>query len=149
MNGRLDTLQAAILLAKLERFDWEVQNRREIGARYTSLLNSALTPHSAVITPVIAEGNTCVYVQYTLRTKNRDTLSAHLEEQGIPSAIYYPKCLHEQPAFAFCGYKRGVFPVAEKASREVISSPLHPDLAEAEQDRTEWLPRSGSSWFDD
>ena len=135
MNGRLDTLQAAILLAKFESFEWEVERRLEIGARYTTLLNAARTPQSSVVTPVIAEGNTSVYAQYTIRTQNRDSLAAHLKEQGIPAAVYYPKCLHEQPAFAFCGYKWGDFPESEQASREVLSLPMHPYLQEAEQER--------------
>ncbi|MFH1215332.1 MAG: DegT/DnrJ/EryC1/StrS family aminotransferase [Pseudomonadota bacterium] len=134
MNGRMDTLQAAILLAKLERFDWEVQRRQEIGARYTTLINAARTLQS-VLTPVLAEGNTSVYAQYTIRTQNRDSLAAYLKEQSIPTAVYYPKCLHEQPAFAFCGYKWGDFPESEQASREVLSLPMHPYLTENEQER--------------
>jgi UDP-2-acetamido-2-deoxy-ribo-hexuluronate aminotransferase len=79
-------------------------------------------------------GNTHVYAQYTIRIPNRDALAAKLKEQGIPTAVYYPKCLHEQPVFASCG-KWGDFPVAEKASREVLSLPMHPFLSEADQDR--------------
>ncbi len=138
MNGRLDTLQAAILLAKLDRFDWEVQQRQEIGARYTKLLNSVLSPQFlalGVTLPHIVEGNTCVYAQYTIRVQNRDTLAAHLKEQGVPATVYYPKCLHEQPAFAFCGYEWGGFPESEKASRNVLSLPMHPYLSEVDQDR--------------
>lgn len=134
MNGRLDTLQAAILLAKFESFAWEVKRRLEIGARYTTLINAASTLQPSVVTPVIAEGNTSVYAQYTIRTQNRDSLAAYLKEQGIPAAVYYPKCLHEQPAFAFCGYKWGDFPASEKASREVLSLPMHPYLTEADQE---------------
>lgn len=140
MNGRLDTLQAAILLAKLERFDWEVQRRREIGDRYTHRI-SACCPR--VIPPRTVEGNTSVYAQYTIRTGNRDALAEHLKKGNIPSAVYYPKCLHEQPAFAFCGYEWGDFPEAEKASREVLSLPMHPDLAEEAQDR---IVKTVSTW---
>lgn len=139
MNGRFDTLQAAILLAKLPSFDWEVQRRQEIGARYTSIINKAFSPelstHSSVLTPHIEVSNTSVYAQYTIRVQNRDALAALLKQQGIPAAIYYPKCLHEQSAFDFCGYKWGDFPEAEKASREVLSLPMHPFLNEADQDR--------------
>lgn len=138
MNGRFDTIQAAILLAKLEHFDWEVQRRQEVGARYTELLNadcSSLPSIPSITPPQIAEGNTCVYAQYTIRAANRDALAAHLKQQGIPTAVYYPKCLHEQPAFSFCGYVWGDFPVAEKASREVLSLPMHPFLNQADQDR--------------
>jgi UDP-2-acetamido-2-deoxy-ribo-hexuluronate aminotransferase len=133
MNGRLDTIQAAILLAKFESFAWEVQRRQEIGARYTTLLNAVFGLPPSAFTPAVAAGNTSVYAQYTIRLQNRDALAAHFKEQSIPTAIYYPKCLHEQPAFAFCGYKWGDFPEAEKASREVLSLPMHPYLTEKDQ----------------
>ena len=83
----------------------------------------------------MAPGNTHVYAQYTIRVPDRDKLAEHLKAQGIPSAAYYPKCLHEQPVFAGLGYKWGDFPESEKASREVLSLPMHPFLAEADQDR--------------
>jgi UDP-2-acetamido-2-deoxy-ribo-hexuluronate aminotransferase len=128
MNGWFDTLQAAILLAKLPHFDWEVARRNEIGARYTHLLREV------VGVPEVMPGNTHVYAQYTIRTRKRDALGAKLKAAGIPTAVYYPKCLHEQPVFAACGYAPGDFPVAEQASREVISLPMHPFLSEADQD---------------
>ena len=128
MNGRFDTLQAAVLLAKLPHFESEVQARGRIGARYTE----ALRDRCAV--PEVASGNTHVYAQYTIRVANRDELGTELKAEGIPTAVYYPKCLHEQPVFAPLGYHWGDFPVAEKASREVISLPMHPFLSEAEQD---------------
>jgi len=174
MNGRLDTLQAAILLAKFDHFDWEVQRRGEIGARYTELIEAAFPPSSlspelspkssslspqlspessvlspnlspepsvlspnpsSVLAPRVASGNTSVYAQYTIRVQDREALVAKLKASGIPCAIYYPKCLHEQPAFAFCGYQWGDFPEAEKASREVLSLPMHPYLGEVEQEQ--------------
>ena len=140
MNGRLDTLQAAILLAKFERFDWEVQRRRAVGDRYTQRI-SACCPR--ITPPLTAAGNTSVYAQYTVRAGNRDALGEHLKGHGIPSAVYYPKCLHEQPAFAFCGYTWGDFPEAERASREVLSLPMHPDLTEEEQDQ---VVKTVSTW---
>jgi UDP-2-acetamido-2-deoxy-ribo-hexuluronate aminotransferase len=129
MNGRLDTLQAAVLLAKLPHFPGEVTARERIGARYSELLRGTC------VVPEIAPGNTHVYAQYTIRVANRDELGAKLKEEGIPTAVYYPKCLHEQPVFAPLGYKWGDFPACEKASREVISLPMHPFLSEQEQDR--------------
>jgi UDP-2-acetamido-2-deoxy-ribo-hexuluronate aminotransferase len=129
MNGRFDTLQAAVLLAKLPHFDWEVQERGRIGARYSSMLDSRFS------VPAVASGNTHVYAQYTIRVPNRDIIGESLKKQGIPSAVYYPKCLHEQPVFADLGCKWGDFPESEKASREVLSLPMHPFLAEAEQDK--------------
>jgi UDP-2-acetamido-2-deoxy-ribo-hexuluronate aminotransferase len=129
MNGRLDTLQAAILLAKLPHFESEVAERRRLGARYSSILGS----HCVI--PTIAQGNTHVYAQYTIRVNDRDALSDRLKAGGIPTAVYYPKCLHEQPVFQSLGYKWGQFENAEKASREVISLPMGPFMTDAEQDK--------------
>ena len=129
MNGRFDTLQAAVLLAKFPHFDAEVEARARIGARYSSLLSALCT------VPSIAPGNSHVYAQYTVRVPRRDAVGAKMKEAGIPTAVYYPKCLHEQPIFAGCGYKWGDFPVSEKASREVLSLPMHPFLSESDQDQ--------------
>ena len=129
MNGRFDTLQAAVILAKLPHFAAEVEARSSIGARYSELLKDVCD------TPDIRPGNVHVYAQYTIRLPDRDALGEKLKEVGIPTAVYYPKCLHEQPVFSGLGYKWGDFPEAEKASREVISLPMHPFLSEADQDR--------------
>lgn len=129
MNGRFDTLQAAVLLAKLPHFAQEVEDRGRIGARYSALLQDVCE------TPQVRSGNTHVYAQYTIRVADRDRLGEQLRAAGIPSAVYYPKCLHEQPVFADLGYHWGDFPESEKASREVISLPMHPFLSEAEQER--------------
>jgi len=129
MNGRFDTLQAAVLLAKLPHFDAELSERRRIGARYSDALR-AVCP-----VPEVMPGNTHVYAQYTIRMPRRDALAEQLKTRGIPTAVYYPKCLHEQPAFAACGYRWGDFPVSEMASREVLSLPMHPFLTEPDQDR--------------
>jgi UDP-2-acetamido-2-deoxy-ribo-hexuluronate aminotransferase len=128
MNGRFDTLQAAVLLAKLPHFESEVQERGRIGARYTSLLSACCTA------PAVAPDNTHVYAQYTVRVPQRDQVAAQLKSRQIPSAVYYPKCLHEQPVFASTGARWGDFPEAEKASREVLSLPMHPFLTEGDQD---------------
>lgn len=127
MNGRFDTLQAAIMVAKWPDFPWEVTERGRIGARYSDLLRDVCD------VPEITPGNTHVYAQYTIRVPNRQKLGEKLLKQGIPTAIYYPKCLHEQPVFASSGYKLGDFPVSEKASLEVISLPMHPHLDEKMQ----------------
>jgi UDP-2-acetamido-2-deoxy-ribo-hexuluronate aminotransferase len=128
MNGRFDSLQAAVLLAKLPHLPWEVEQRAKIGARYTERLRSAC------VVPEVAEGNTHVYAQYTIRVPNRDAVAARMKAEGIPTAVYYPTCLHEQPVFAPLGYAPGSLPVAEKASREVLSLPMHPFLGESDQD---------------
>lgn len=129
MNGRLDTLQAAILLAKFPYFPQEVKAREKIGARYSELLQDFC------VVPKIQKGNTHVYAQYTIRIPERDRVSNTLNQVGIPTGIYYPKCIHEQPAFSYLGLEAGCFPVAELAAQEVLSLPMHPWLRESDQDR--------------
>ncbi len=128
-NGRFDTLQAAIILAKLPHFDDEVKARGQIGARLSDALRDVC------VVPEVAAGNTHVYAQYTIRLPNRDAVAAELKQQGIPTAVYYPKCLHEQPVFAELSYRWGDFPESERASREVLSLPMHPFLTESQQDQ--------------
>jgi UDP-2-acetamido-2-deoxy-ribo-hexuluronate aminotransferase len=135
-NGRFDTLQAAVLLGKFPHFPWEVEQRNKIGARYTDALRGSCG------VPEVDEGNTHVYAQYTLRVPNRDALGAHLKEQGIPTAVYYPKCLHEQPIFKDSPGAKNL-PESERASREVISLPMHPFLSEADQDRVVSAVKAG------
>ncbi len=129
MNGRFDTLQAAIMIAKWEDFPAEVAARERIGARYTELLRE----YCAV--PEIDAGNTHVYAQYTIRVPDRVGLGDSLRGQGIPTAVYYPVCLHVQPVFADLGYAKGDFLVSEKMASEVISLPMHPYLDSGVQDR--------------
>jgi len=129
MNGRFDTLQAAVLLAKLPHFPEEVEARGLVGARYSNLLRGVCP------VPEVMAGNTHVYAQYTIRVPNREVVASQLMERGIPTAVYYPKCLHEQPIFAGCGNKWGDFPESERVSREVLSLPMHPFLGEMDQDR--------------
>jgi UDP-2-acetamido-2-deoxy-ribo-hexuluronate aminotransferase len=128
-NGRFDTLQAAMMLPKLPLFAEELDARNRIAARYSAKLADVCA------VPVIAEGNTHVWAQYTIRVPDRDALGVALKSRGVPTAVYYPKCLHEQPVFASCGRPWGSFPESERASREVISLPMHPYLTEADQDR--------------
>jgi len=106
-----------------------VQQRGEIGARYSELLKGH------VVTFRVADGNTHVYAQYTIRVDEgrRDEIVAGMKEAGIPVGIYYPKCFHEQPVFEHLGYEYGDFPESEKASREVMSLPMHTFLTEDEQ----------------
>jgi UDP-2-acetamido-2-deoxy-ribo-hexuluronate aminotransferase len=128
MNGRFDTLQAAVLLAKMSHFPDEVEARGRIGARYSELLKDVCE------VPKVRPGNTHVYAQYTIRVPDRELLGTKLKAAGVPTAVYYPKCLHEQPVFADLAYRWGDFPESERASREVISLPMHPFLSESDQD---------------
>lgn len=131
MNGRLDTMQAAILLAKLERFDWEVEQRSKLGARYSELIQKQNISilQDAVTTPYIEPFNTSVYAQYTVLVKNREQVQQKLSEAGIPTAVHYPVPLHLQPAFANLGQGDGCFPISEALSKQVMSLPMGADLA--------------------
>jgi len=119
INGRMDTLQAAILLAKLALFDEEIEKRIEIGARYSALLGEQ------VETPYIETFNTCVYAQYTIAIDRRDQVAAALKSAGIPTAIHYPLPIHQQPAFASSG---AGLSNSEIAATRVLSLPMHPYL---------------------
>lgn len=134
LNGRLDTIQAAVLLAKMDRFDWEVEQRSKLGARYSMLMQEhVLNTGLEVVTPYIEPFNTSVYAQYTVRVKNREHVQLRLKEAGVPTAVHYPVPLHMQPAFASLILGEGAFPVAEAATKEVMSLPMSPDLDEATQ----------------
>jgi UDP-2-acetamido-2-deoxy-ribo-hexuluronate aminotransferase len=139
INGRLDTLQAAVLLAKLEVFDDEVTARMRIGARYSEMIAEAFRdqadPARRVTTPLLAPGCTSVYAQYTIEVADRDKVAEGLKAQGIPTAIHYPVPLHLQPVFADLGQGVGAFPISEAAGRRVLSLPMHPYLTEAQQAR--------------
>ena len=133
INGRLDTLQAAVLLAKMEIFDDEVEARMRIGGRYSELIAEALGDR--VTTPLLAPGCTSVYAQYTIEVANREKVEQAMKAQGIPTAVHYPMPLHLQPVFADLGQGAGAFPVAEAAGRRVLSLPMHPYLTEDQQAR--------------
>lgn len=127
LNGRLDTLQAAVLLAKFPHYEEEIAARNKIADLYTEQLKGH------VITPHICENNLSVYAQYSIKAKDRDNLQKHLNAKGIPTAVHYPRPLHLQTAFSFLGHKEGDFPIAEEVSNEIISLPMHPFLNEADQ----------------
>jgi len=121
INGRIDTLQAAILLAKFEIFPKEIEARSKIGQKYSELLKN-----TNVTTPYIEPFNTSVYAQYTIQTDNRDELQAKLKENDIPTAVHYPIPLNRQPAL-----KQSIKnPVAEVVANRVVSLPMHPLLSE-------------------
>jgi len=128
LNGRLDDLQAAVLLGKFPRFPDEVSVRATVGERYSERLGDV------VGVPAVAPGNTHVFAQYTIRTPGRDELVAHLQENGIPTAVHYPIPLHQQEAFHGLGHGKGDFPESEAAAREVVSLPMSAFLSEPDQD---------------
>lgn len=129
INGRLDTLQAAVLLAKLSLFDNEVKRRQEVAERYIAALQAGSLD---VTVPVVAEGNTSVWAQFTILSNERDAFHERLKAANIPSVSYYSVPLHLQPVFADLGYKNGDFPVSEKVAEQGISLPMNPYLSDEE-----------------
>lgn len=130
INGRLDTVQAAVLLEKLEIFADELQARNRVASRYSASLCEVAT------VPAVLDGCTSTWAQYTIRVPagQRDTLTAHLKERGIPTAIYYPKPLHRQTAYRHYRVAGGELPVSDRISAEVLSLPMHPYLEADTQD---------------
>jgi UDP-2-acetamido-2-deoxy-ribo-hexuluronate aminotransferase len=122
INGRLDTMQAAILLAKLEVFDEELIARAEVADRYTALL------HETVSTPRVLPDRSSAWAQYTIEVEDRATVEKALHGAGIPTAAHYPTPLHLQPVYAGSGVRAGSFPRAERAAEHVLSLPMHPYL---------------------
>ncbi len=129
-NSRLDALQAAVLSAKLPMLSSWSTARRKNAAYY----DAAFADVEGVRTPTIDPANESIYNQYTLRVARREDLQTHLKEKGIGSAIYYPLSLHLQPCFEYLGLKRGAFPESEKATKEVISLPVYPELKQSQLD---------------
>ena len=129
INGRLDTIQAAILLSKLAIFDSEIEARNKVAARYTDLLSDVIK------TPVVPESMTSVWAQYTLVAsckQERENIIAGLGAKDIPSAIYYPIPIHLSTAYASLGYKMGDLPNCEYLAQRVFSLPMHPYLKDEE-----------------
>lgn len=124
INGRMDTLQAAILLAKFEIFPSEVKARNEAGQYYTNALKGNY------ITPYIQEGNVSVYAQYTIQVENREVVQNKLKEAGIPVAVHYPVPLNQQPIFRSKGVD---LPIANELSKKVLSLPMHPYITKDDQ----------------
>ena len=128
INSRLDALQAAVLDAKLPHLAAWSAGRRKNAAYY----GQAFADVAGIQCPVIDPANESIYNQYTIRSDRRDALQAHLKANGIGTSIYYPLPLHLQPCFGYLGYQAGQCPEAERASREVLSLPVFPELGEAQ-----------------
>ena len=131
VNGRMDTLQAGILLAILEVFPEEVVKRQEIGNRYNTQLSKA----SGLETPTITPENTSVYAQYTILSEQRESIQSSLKDKDIPSVSYYSVPLHLQPVFKDLGYKADDFPVTERIANQCLSLPMSPYLTKSDQDK--------------
>lgn len=124
LNSRLDTLQAAILQVKMRHFNDELKAVNRVAAKYSQLLAGK------VQTPVVPEGYTSSWAQYTIQTENRDELQARLKAAGVPSMVYYPHTMSRQTAFAHLG--QAPCPMADKLSRSVLSLPMHPYMTDEE-----------------
>jgi len=126
IGGRLDTIQAAILLAKLPYYTQELADRQQVAQRYTDALSDNLQ------TPVIKLNRSSAWAQYSVRVDNRNAFQAKLKDNGIPTAIHYPIPLHLQECFQYLNYKQGDFPISEKTSNEVMSIPINAFITDKE-----------------
>ena len=129
-NSRLDSLQAAVLLAKLPHLPAWNDARKRNAARYTA----AFKGHPEICPPHVDPANDHIFHQYTIQVPRRDELQAHLKAKGIGHAVYYPLALHLQPCFAHLNYRRGSLPVTEAAMASVLSLPIYPELTREQQD---------------
>jgi dTDP-4-amino-4,6-dideoxygalactose transaminase len=129
LNARLDTLQAAILLTKLEIFADEIQARQRAAARYDALLGDL------VATPFLREGASSTWAQYTIRSPDREALRKQLATGSVPTAVYYPRPLHRQTAYRDFPVTEGGCPIAERLADEVLSLPMHAYLDAATQEQ--------------
>ncbi len=127
-NSRLDSMQAAVLLAKFSYFNQELKLRQKVAQRYNAALSNI------VKTPIILGHNKSVFAQYCIRVNNRSKLISRLKKANIPTGIYYPKPLHLQIAFKYLNYKKGDFPISEMMAQDILALPMHPYLTKKEQD---------------
>ncbi len=128
VGGRMDTLQCAILLAKLSRFDWEIARRIELGQRYAEAIRAS-GARAELLT--VRPDRTCVWAQYTVLVENRDAVQEKMKQAGIPTAVHYPRPLHQQPAYAkLCDPKP--MPVSEMLAGRVLSLPMSADLSDSQ-----------------
>jgi UDP-2-acetamido-2-deoxy-ribo-hexuluronate aminotransferase len=126
----MDTLQCAVVLGKLDRFEWEVRRRLELGEAYKRKLGAAM-PGLQLLE--VKDGRDCVWAQYTVFVDDRDTVQARLKAAGVPTAVHYPRPLHHQPAYAKYG-RPDDCPHSIAAAKRVMSLPMSADLTEAQQD---------------
>jgi dTDP-4-amino-4,6-dideoxygalactose transaminase len=145
-NSRLDTLQAAILRVKARHLDEWTRGREKHANRYRQVFHE-LQLESAVTPPPIPEAEIRhVYNQFTIRCKFRDELKDFLKGKGVPTEVYYPLCLHLQPAFGYLGHTPGDCPAAEKASEEVLSLPVSAEMTE---EQLHWITQSIAELYAD
>ncbi len=129
MGGRMDTLQCAIVNVKLKYYKKDLALRQEVASKYSEQLADS---SEQLVLPYVDTGCTSVWAQYSVRVKNRDDVQAKLKDAGVPTAVHYPMPLHLQECFAYLGYKKGEFPIAEQVSNEIMSLPMNPYLKDEE-----------------
>lgn len=142
LNGRLDTIQCAILLAKLERYGWEMEQRQQIAMKYTQAFESLKS--FQVTTPFVEPNNQSVWAQYTLTMPDREAFQKKMTELGVSTSVHYPRTMPDQPYYQGKGRVLGDLPFARKAAKEVVSLPLYADLSEASVD---YVIQSVKSFF--
>ncbi|MFT5572297.1 MAG: UDP-2-acetamido-2-deoxy-ribo-hexuluronate aminotransferase [Cryomorphaceae bacterium] len=120
INGRMDTIQAAILLEKLKFYDQELAERNRVAQQYSSLLAKSIK------TPTVPMGQGSVWAQYSIQVNDRAKLQADLGDKGIPTAVFYPIPIHLSTAYKHLGHKVGDFPISETVSKKIVSLPMHP-----------------------
>ncbi|MBU1306364.1 MAG: DegT/DnrJ/EryC1/StrS family aminotransferase [Alphaproteobacteria bacterium] len=129
VGGRMDTLQCAVVLAKLECFDWEIEQRLLAGQRYMAMMSGS----NSIALPVVRPDRNCVWAQFTVQVSNRDAVVDALKQAGIPTAVHYPIPLHWQPAYKDISRISGSLDNAERVAAQVLSLPMHPYIDEATQ----------------
>jgi len=129
IGGRMDTIQCAVVDVKLKYYEKDLKLRQEVALKYGEKLKMN---SEKLILPFIDKRATSAFAQYSIRIKNRDVVQANLKEKGIPTAVHYPMPLHMQECFAYLGYEKGDFPIAELVSSEIISLPMNPYLSDNE-----------------
>lgn len=127
IGGRLDTIQAAVLLVKLRHYPKDLALRQAVAEKYTQSLSK-----SNCLLPKVIDDRTSAWAQYSIRVQNRETMQEHLKQQGIPTAIHYPMPLHLQECFKYLGYSKEDFPISEKIAKEIMSLPMNPYVTDEE-----------------
>jgi UDP-2-acetamido-2-deoxy-ribo-hexuluronate aminotransferase len=130
IGGRMDTLQSAVLLAKLPRFEWEISRRVLLGAQYAERIQASGAKAGLV---AVRADRTSVWAQYTVMVDDRDGVQQRMKQSGVPTAVHYPRPLHQQPAYEKLCDARSL-PVSEKLGKRVLSLPMSPDLTETDMD---------------
>ena len=131
IGGRMDTLQAAVLNVKLKYYAKDLAKRQEVAKKYTQQFSDNQYANILII-PIVKDERTTAWAQYSIRIKDRDHVQPKLKEVGVPTAVHYPMPLHLQECFAYLGYKKGDFPMAEQVSKTIMSLPMNPYLSDEE-----------------